>query len=80
MTAPTRRRALGALAAVAGRFRPLVKRRLPELAARRLFWERIFSGEVAQLALAGKDAEAGAALLQALDGTRRGPTREERAA
>ena len=66
---------LGALAALAGRFRPLVKRRLRDAAARRLFWERVFSGEVARHALAGNAAAAGAALLQALD-----EAREDRAA
>ena len=62
---------LGRLAALAGRFRPLVKRRLPHPPARRRFWERVFTAEVAHLALAGEDAAAGAALLGELDEARR---------
>jgi len=64
-------RRLGALAALAGRFRPLVRRRLPDLATRRRFWHRLFTGEVAQRALAGDEAAAGGALLQALDEAQR---------
>jgi uroporphyrin-III C-methyltransferase/precorrin-2 dehydrogenase/sirohydrochlorin ferrochelatase len=56
---------LGALAALAGRFRPLVRRRLADAAARRRFWERVFTGEVARRALAG-DGSAGEALIAAL--------------
>jgi len=58
---------LGALAALAGRFRPLVRRRLGDPMARRRFWEGALAGEAAQLALAGGDAAAGAALRAALD-------------
>jgi uroporphyrin-III C-methyltransferase / precorrin-2 dehydrogenase / sirohydrochlorin ferrochelatase len=58
---------LGALASLAGRFRPLVRRRLRDPETRRRFWEGILSGNPARLALAGEDAAAGAALLQALD-------------
>ncbi len=58
---------LGALAAFAGRFRALVKRRLPDLIARRRFWERIFTGDVAADVLKGEEAMAGAKLLAAVD-------------
>jgi uroporphyrin-III C-methyltransferase / precorrin-2 dehydrogenase / sirohydrochlorin ferrochelatase len=71
---------LGALAALAGRFRPLVRRRLPDPAARRRFWHRLFTGDIAQRALDGDDAAAGAALLQALDEAERASTRTEKAA
>jgi uroporphyrin-III C-methyltransferase / precorrin-2 dehydrogenase / sirohydrochlorin ferrochelatase len=57
---------LGALAILAGHFRPLVRRRLREPLARRCFWERVFGGDVATLALAGEQAAAGAALADML--------------
>jgi uroporphyrin-III C-methyltransferase / precorrin-2 dehydrogenase / sirohydrochlorin ferrochelatase len=56
---------LGALASLAGRFRPLVKRRVPDPAARRRFWQALFTGDVARRALEGGDAEP--ALRAALD-------------
>ena len=58
-------RRLGALAVLAGRFRPLVSRRLEDPELRRQFWRRIFTGRVAMLALAGKPAHT--ELLAALD-------------
>lgn len=58
---------LGALAALAGSLRPLVRRRLPEAAARRRFWQRVFTGKVAHLALQGDAAAARAALFRALE-------------
>jgi uroporphyrin-III C-methyltransferase/precorrin-2 dehydrogenase/sirohydrochlorin ferrochelatase len=58
---------LGALAALAGRFRPLVRRRLSDPDSRRRFWDRILAGKPARLALAGEDEGAGAALLEELD-------------
>jgi uroporphyrin-III C-methyltransferase / precorrin-2 dehydrogenase / sirohydrochlorin ferrochelatase len=64
-------RHLGALASLAGRFRPLVRRRLPDPTTRRRFWHRLFTGDVAQRALAGDDTAARAALLQALDEAQR---------
>jgi uroporphyrin-III C-methyltransferase/precorrin-2 dehydrogenase/sirohydrochlorin ferrochelatase len=57
---------LGSLAAIAGRFRPLVKRRLAAPAARRRFWGWVFAGEVASMALAGDEAAAHRALLATL--------------
>lgn len=58
---------LGRLAALAGHFRELVKRRLRNGIDRRRFWQEILTGEAAKLALEGNDAAAGAALLRALD-------------
>ena len=58
---------LGRLAALGEQFRSLVKRRILHPESRRLFWERIFGGPVAELALAGQDDRARAALLQALE-------------
>ncbi|HEX2890197.1 siroheme synthase CysG [Vineibacter terrae] len=49
---------VAALAAIAERWRPLVKRQLPDTADRRRFWERFFTGAVAQAALAGDRAGA----------------------
>jgi uroporphyrin-III C-methyltransferase / precorrin-2 dehydrogenase / sirohydrochlorin ferrochelatase len=57
---------LGALAALAGCFRPLVKRRLCTPTARRRFWHRVFTGNPASLALSGNDEAACRALLDAL--------------
>jgi uroporphyrin-III C-methyltransferase/precorrin-2 dehydrogenase/sirohydrochlorin ferrochelatase len=61
---------LGALAALAGEFRPLVRRHIADPAARRRFWERVFTGEVARRVLAGDNA-AGAALAAELDAAAR---------
>ena len=49
-------RHLGGLAELAGQFRPLVMRRLADVAARRRFWQRVFTGRIALLALAGRPA------------------------
>jgi len=61
--------AYGRLATLAGEFRDRVKARFqgPE---RRRFWERVLQGPVAELVLAGRDAEAREALAGALDDTR----------
>jgi uroporphyrin-III C-methyltransferase / precorrin-2 dehydrogenase / sirohydrochlorin ferrochelatase len=47
-------RRLGALAALAGEFRVRVRHRIPDLVARRAFWDRLLDGPVARLALAGE--------------------------
>jgi uroporphyrin-III C-methyltransferase / precorrin-2 dehydrogenase / sirohydrochlorin ferrochelatase len=57
---------LGDLAALAGRFRAPVRRRLSDPLARRHFWERVFAGEVTTHALGGAP-DAAAALGRALD-------------
>lgn len=59
---------IGRLAALAARFRPAVKARWPHAAQRRRFWDGIFDGPVADLALNGREAEAEAALRSAIDG------------
>jgi uroporphyrin-III C-methyltransferase/precorrin-2 dehydrogenase/sirohydrochlorin ferrochelatase len=61
--------AYGRLAALAGEFRDRVKARFkgPE---RRRFWERALQGPIAELVLAGRDAEARKALAAAIDDTR----------
>jgi uroporphyrin-III C-methyltransferase/precorrin-2 dehydrogenase/sirohydrochlorin ferrochelatase len=45
---------LGALARLAGRFRPVVKTRLASVSRRRRFWESFFDGEIAADVLAGR--------------------------
>lgn len=57
---------LGALAALAGRWRKTVRESLPDATQRRRFWESVVAGEVADLSLAGRDADAEAALSRAL--------------
>jgi len=63
--------ALGRLATLADRWRPAARSRLSSVGARKQFWEGVFDGPVAQLALDGRDDEADAALQHALD--RSGP-------
>jgi uroporphyrin-III C-methyltransferase/precorrin-2 dehydrogenase/sirohydrochlorin ferrochelatase len=58
--------AIGALAALAGRFTAAVRRTLPDLAARRRFLEAALCGAPAELALAGRIPEAEAAFARAL--------------
>jgi uroporphyrin-III C-methyltransferase/precorrin-2 dehydrogenase/sirohydrochlorin ferrochelatase len=58
--------ALGRLAALAAEFRDELRRRLPDLAVRRRVLERFFGGPAAELALAGREAEARAALSHAI--------------
>lgn len=61
---------LGALASLAGRFRPLVKSRIQSAGRRRRFWENFFDGEIASDVLAGRidpeSAEAEARLTSTL--------------
>ncbi len=52
---PTR---LGVLAKFAGALRDKVKRRVPESAARRKFWENFFDGDIAADVLAGREQQA----------------------
>lgn len=56
----------GALARLAGAWRARVAAALPEGTARKAFWEAVFAGPVADLALAGKAAAAEEALAEAL--------------
>jgi uroporphyrin-III C-methyltransferase / precorrin-2 dehydrogenase / sirohydrochlorin ferrochelatase len=57
---------LGALAELAGRWRPRVRERVADPTERRHFWERVVTGVVAEHAFAGRDADAERALEQAL--------------
>lgn len=53
---------LGALAALAGRWRERVRERLPALEDRRRFWQEVMTGDVASFSHAGDEAAADAAL------------------
>jgi uroporphyrin-III C-methyltransferase/precorrin-2 dehydrogenase/sirohydrochlorin ferrochelatase len=57
----------GRLAALAGKFRKQVQQQLPEGSARRIFWENVFEGPVAEQMLAGREDAAFGALQQSLD-------------
>jgi uroporphyrin-III C-methyltransferase/precorrin-2 dehydrogenase/sirohydrochlorin ferrochelatase len=64
--------AYGKLAAFAGQFRQLVKERIPQQTARRLFWEQMLEGAVAEQVLVGREEEAARQLRQHLpDGSLR---------
>jgi uroporphyrin-III C-methyltransferase/precorrin-2 dehydrogenase/sirohydrochlorin ferrochelatase len=58
---------IGRLAAVAGSVAADLRRRLPDVGQRRRVLERAFSGATAELAFAGREAEARASLLAAAD-------------
>ena len=58
---------VGALAALAGRWRDRVKAALPDLDDRRRFWQSTLDGEVADLAYAGREAASETALDEALE-------------
>lgn len=58
---------LGLLAEFAGRFAARVRRALPDMRARRRFLETVFAGPAAELALAGRHAEAETVFARALE-------------
>jgi len=58
--------AFGRLAALAARFREPSKRKIPDPAVRRRFWERVMDGPVAELMLAGREDPATRMLEQEL--------------
>ncbi|MBS0221678.1 MAG: hypothetical protein JSR91_13145 [Proteobacteria bacterium] len=62
--------ALGRVASFADLFRDQVRRSLREPQMRRRFWDRVFEGPVAALALAGDEIGARRELIRLLDGTR----------
>lgn len=57
---------LGRLGQLAERWREAAKERLPSIDARKRFWERVFDGPAAQLALDGRNDEADRVLLNEL--------------
>lgn len=60
---------IGELAETAGRWRCLVKKRFPGIRDRRRFWQRFFSGPLAQHILAGRQDVAQSAMRAELVGT-----------
>src|SRR5438874_10966706 len=58
---------IGDLAAFIGAFRKSIHARIPEFALRRRFWERIVDGPIGALVLAGRKAEAEAAVRHIAD-------------
>jgi uroporphyrin-III C-methyltransferase / precorrin-2 dehydrogenase / sirohydrochlorin ferrochelatase len=58
---------IGDLAGLIGRFRKTIHRRIPEMALRRRFWERVVDGPIGALVLAGRKDEAEAALNDIAD-------------
>ncbi|MEM6583282.1 MAG: siroheme synthase CysG [Pseudomonadota bacterium] len=61
--------AYGKLTAFIGRLRPSIKQQIPEEGPRRLFWEQVVDGSVAELVLAGKESQAKDLLEQQLADT-----------
>lgn len=61
--------AYGRLAAIADRFKTDIRRRLPDLAARRRVLERLLTGRAADLVFAGREAEAEIEFTRALADT-----------
>lgn len=59
--------AYGRLAGLARRFRATVRGRLPDVQQRRLFWEEVFQGPIAEQVMAGRDDEAAHHLQERLD-------------
>lgn len=58
---------LGALAALAGRWRERVRVAIPDADERRRFWERVVNGDVAAHSFAGREHDAEAALRTGLE-------------
>jgi uroporphyrin-III C-methyltransferase/precorrin-2 dehydrogenase/sirohydrochlorin ferrochelatase len=58
---------IGDLAGFIGRWRQSIHGRIPEFALRRRFWERVVDGPIGALVLAGRNAEAEAALQDIAD-------------
>lgn len=56
-----------ALAALAGRYRAAAIRSLPDVEARKRFWERVMEGPIAAHAIEGRESEAREALERALE-------------
>ncbi len=67
----------GRLATLAGKFRDQVKKRFTRSADRRIFWEKILQGPIAEMVYSGQDAAAETALQRALDSESGAPNRGE---
>jgi uroporphyrin-III C-methyltransferase / precorrin-2 dehydrogenase / sirohydrochlorin ferrochelatase len=62
--------AYGRLGVFAGRFRQLVKDRIPQDSLRRMFWEQLLEGAVAEQVLSGRESQAEQLLRERLHDTR----------
>ncbi len=58
--------AYGRLATLAEKFRGKVKQHFTEPGQRRIFWEKIFQGPIAEMVFAGREEQAGSALERAI--------------
>lgn len=65
---------LGQLASLAAECRQTVKNHFSNIKQRRIFWENVFNGPIAELSYQGKHDEAKNELLQTLDQTEDSPT------
>ncbi len=63
---------IGALGALAGRWRDRAKSAIPDLTLRRRFWQHVLEGRVAEHAYAGRERDAETELERALDDWRGG--------
>lgn len=61
----------GRLAGLAARFRDQVKARLPKVQPRRVFWETVFQGPIAEHVFAGREQQAAALLAEKIQGAAR---------
>lgn len=59
----------GRLAGLAQKFRGAVKQRIADVQQRRVFWEEVFQGAIAELVLAGREAKAERLLADKLTGS-----------
>jgi uroporphyrin-III C-methyltransferase / precorrin-2 dehydrogenase / sirohydrochlorin ferrochelatase len=59
--------AFGRLAALAGEYRDEVKARISDAGRRRMFWERVLGGPIAEMIYAGRDGDARESLAKALE-------------
>ena len=67
----------GRLANLAGKFRDQVKKRFSRSADRRIFWEKILQGPIAEMVYSGQDTAAESAMQKALDSESGLPNRGE---
>ncbi len=68
--------AYGRLAEFVGRIRYVVKEKIPQQSARRLFWEQTIEGTVGELVLAGREQSAQQKLQEQLEQNRQAPSGE----
>lgn len=69
--------AYGRLATLAEKFRVKVKEHFAESSQRRIFWEGVFQGPIAEMVFAGRDEQASVALSKAIAGSSDTPPQGE---